>query len=55
MRNDTILRYAQDYRVHLLDSSRISQNDFKKFASSLWEVLKYIKYSKDEKGLARLL
>ena len=25
------------------------------FASSLWEVLKYIKYSKDEKGLARLL
>lgn len=34
---------------------RISQNDFKKFASSLREVLNYIKYSKDEKGLARLL
>ena len=29
--------------------------DFKKFASSLREVLNYIKYSKDEKGLARLL
>ena len=34
---------------------RISQNDFKKFASSLREVLNYIKYSKDEKGLERLL
>lgn len=34
---------------------RISQNDFKKFVSSLREVLNYIKYSKDEKGLARLL
>lgn len=55
VQNDTIRRYAQDYRVHLLDPSRISQNDFKKFASSLREVLNYIKYSKDEKGLARLL
>ena len=55
VQDDTIRRYAQDYRVHLLDPSRISQNDFKKFASSLREVLNYIKYSKDEKGLARLL
>ena len=55
VQDDTIRRYAQDYRVHMLDPGRISQNDFKKFASSLWEVLKYIKYSKDEKGLARLL
>ena len=55
VQNDIIRRYAQDYRVHLLDPSRISQNDFKKFASSLREVLNYIKYSKDEKGLARLL
>lgn len=39
----------------MLDPSRISQNDFKKFASSLREVLNYIKYSKDEKGLAKLL
>lgn len=29
--------------------------DFKKFASSLRKVLNYIKYSKDEKGLAKLL
>ena len=55
VQDDTIRRYAQDYRVHMLDPSRISQNDFKKFASSLREVLNYIKYSKDEKGLARLL
>ena len=55
VQNDTIRRYAQDYRLHLLDPGRISQNDFKKFASSLREVLNYIKYSKDEKGLARLL
>ena len=31
------------------------QEDFKKFASSLREVLNYIKYSKNENGLARLL
>ena len=55
VQDDTIRRYAQDYRVHMLDPCRISQNDFKKFASSLREVLNYIKYSKDEKGLARLL
>lgn len=55
VQDDTIRRYAQDYRVHMLDPGRISQNDFKKFASSLREVLNYIKYSKDEKGLARLL
>ena len=55
VQNDTIRRYAQDYRMHLLDPGRIPRNDFKKFASSLREVLNYIKYSKDEKGLARLL
>lgn len=55
VQNDTIRKYAQDYRLHLLDPGRIPQKDFKKFASSLREVLNYIKYSKDEKGLARLL
>ena len=55
VQNDTIRRYAQDYRLHLLDPGRIPQKEFKKFASSLREVLNYIKYSKDEKGLARLL
>ena len=55
VQNDTIRRYAQDYRMHLLDPGRISRNDFKKFASSLREVLNYIKYSKDEKGQAKLL
>lgn len=29
VQDDTIRRYAQDYRVHLLDPGRISQNDFK--------------------------
>ena len=50
VQDDTIRRYAQDYRVHMLDPGRISQNDFKKFASSLREVLNYIKYSKDGKA-----
>ena len=30
-----------------------THNDFKKFASSLREVLNYIKYLKDEKGFAK--
>lgn len=47
VQNDTIRRYAQDYRLHLLDPGRIPQKEFKKFASSLREVLNYIKYSKD--------
>lgn len=55
VQDDVIRRYAQDYRVHLLDPSRILQEDFKKFASSLREVLNYIKYSKDENELTRLL
>ena len=55
VQNETVLQYAQDYRIHLIDPGSIAQKDFKKFASSLREVLNYIKYSKDEKGLARLL
>ena len=55
VQNETVLQYAQDYRIHLIDPWSIAQKDFKKFALSLREVLNYIKYSKDEKGLARLL
>ena len=42
-------------KISTEELKRILQEDFKKFASSLREVLNYIKYSKDENELTRLL
>ena len=46
-----ILKYVQDYRIHLIDPSKLTKEELEKFSTSLREVLGYIKYSGDKKQL----
>lgn len=54
-KDEKLLRFVQDYQIHLIDPSRLTEEELKKFRSSLREVIEYIKYSKDEKELSRIL
>ena len=49
--NPELLKYVQDYRIHLIDPSRLTEEELGKFSTSLREVLGYIKYSGDKKQL----
>ena len=51
--NSELLKYVQDYKIHLIDPARISEGDLEKFKSSLGTVMGYIKYSKDKEQFAR--
>ena len=45
-------KYIQNYHLHLIEPSKISDEDLNKFDSSLREVLGCIKYAKDKNKLA---
>ena len=49
--NPELLKYIQDYRIHLIDPSRLTEEELEKFSTSLREVLGYIKYSEDGKKI----
>lgn len=49
------MHYVQDYQIHLIDPAKLTEEDLKKFTSSLREVIEYIKYSKDKEKLSRIL
>lgn len=53
--NKKLMRYIQDYQIHLIDPAKLTQEDLNKFTSSLREVIEYIKYSKDKEKLSRIL
>ena len=55
VKNKKLLRFVQDYQIHLIDPARLSAEDLAKFSSSLREVIGYIKYSKDKKQLSEFL
>ena len=49
--NLELLKYVQDYRIHLIDPFSLTDEELGKFSTSLREVLGYIKYSGDKKQL----
>ena len=49
--NPELLKYVQDYRIHLIDPFSLTDEELGKFSTSLREVLGYIKYSGDKKQL----
>lgn len=51
--NSELLKYVQDYKIHLIEPARMSEEDLEKFKSSLGTVMGYIKYSKDKEQFAR--
>ena len=50
--DDSIMKYVEDYKVHLLVPSEIE--DFDKFATDFGKVMKYIAVSEDKEALAKL-
>ena len=55
VQDEKLLSYVQNYQIHLIEPARIDSADLEKFSTSLREVLGYIKYSKDKKGLSEFL
>ena len=53
-KNRRLLRFVQDYRIHLISPGRIADEEFLKFKTDLGKVLQYIKYSKDKEKLYEL-
>ena len=53
--NKKLMRYVQDYRIHLIDPAKLTEEDLNKFTSSLREVIEYNKYSKDKEKLSGIL
>ena len=50
-----LMKFVPDYKVHLIDPARISDDELLKFSTSLREVLQYIKYSKDINKLEQII
>ena len=52
--DDKVMNYVADYKVNLLAPYHMSEDEIKKFQSSLREVMLYIKYSKDKEQLKKV-
>lgn len=50
-----LLALTADYKINLIEPSKISDGDFRKFSTGLGLVLGYIKYAKDDDGLTRFV
>ena len=50
-----ILKFVDNYHIHLISPADIADEDFSKFHTELSLALKYIKYSKDKKRLRRII
>lgn len=48
IQNSELLNYIQDYKIHLIEPAKMSEEDLEKFKTSLGMVMGYIKYSKDK-------
>ena len=53
-KNEHLLRFVQDYRIHLIAPANMADEDFLKFKTDFGKVLQYIKYSKDKEKLYRI-
>ena len=55
VKDEKLLEFIQDYKIHLIEPSKLSKEDLEKFSTSLGTVLGYIKYSKDEEKLSEFI
>ena len=46
-KDDVVLKYTQNYRINLIESSALDEEELKMFSSDLGRVLEIIKYSED--------
>ena len=54
-RDMEILSFVENYRIHLIDPAKLTEEELNKFSTSLKEVMGYIKYSKDKEKLMKFL
>ena len=50
-----VLKYVQDYKIHVIAPADMTEDELRKFQSSMREVLNFIKYSKDKRKLAQIM
>ncbi len=50
-----LLKFIQDYQIHLIEPARLTKADLEKFSTNLGDVLGYIKYSNDKKQLREFI
>ena len=55
LQDEVLQKYIQDYKIHLIDPAKLTEEELGKFQSSLKEVLTFIKYSKDEEKMNTFL
>ena len=55
VRDEEILSFVENYRIHLIAPKYLDERELEKFHSSLKEVLSFIKYSTDKQKLEKLL
>ncbi|MFR5372198.1 MAG: Rpn family recombination-promoting nuclease/putative transposase [Faecalibacterium prausnitzii] len=55
VKNRELLRFVQDYQVHLIDPARLSEEELTKFSTSLREVHGIYQIFKDKKKLSEFL
>ena len=55
IRDMEILSYVENYRIHLIDPAKLTEEELNKFSTSMREVMGYIKYSKNKEKLLDFL
>jgi len=55
IKDPAILKYVQNYKIHVIAPAELSTEELKQFHSSMREVLNFIKYSEDEEKLRQIL
>ena len=55
IRDMEILSYVENYRIHLIDPVKLTEEELNKFSTSMREVMGYIKYSNNKEKLLDFL
>lgn len=55
IRDMEILSYVENYRIHLINPAKLTEEELNKFSTSMREVMGYIKYSKNKEKLLDFL
>lgn len=55
IRDMEILSYVENYRIHLIDPAKLTEEELNKFSTSMREVMGYIKYSNNKEKLLDFL
>ena len=54
-RDMELLSFVENYRIHLIDPAKLTEEQLDQFSTSLKEVMGYIKYSKNKEELLKFL